>query len=74
MGRKTPARIHIQDEDYPLRALCGKPWLEAHGGRIVSNTLPVVRDDESGSVNQVTCRVCLLQWRRRRGSLRDDKT
>lgn len=61
-------RVHIQDPDYRSRSLCGIPWERARGGRLASSTdPPVVLDEESGSVNAVDCRVCMLQVRRRLG-------
>lgn len=67
MSRNHP-KVHIQDPSFLTRALCGRDWREAKGGRAASSTdPPVVHDDASGSVNLATCRVCLLTFRRRLG-------
>lgn len=59
------ARVHIQDQQFPTRALCGLTWERARGGRLASDTSPpVVFDEESGSVNAATCGQCLLALRR----------
>jgi hypothetical protein len=59
-------RVHIQNERFPTLSLCGLAWSKARGGVPASDTTPpVVRDQESGSVNAATCQQCVLQWRRR---------
>lgn len=53
-------RVHIRDPKFPSRALCGRPWHEAKGGRVASDTEPpVVIDEETGSVNPASCRKCI---------------
>lgn len=58
-------RVHIRDERFPSRAICGLVWTKAeHGGRVASSTSPpVVVNDESGSVNPATCLQCLSLFR-----------
>jgi hypothetical protein len=66
MARSRNRRIHVRDQAYPARALCGREWIDARGGDVASDTCPpVVRDDESGSVNLANCRVCIDVLRRR---------
>ena len=57
--------VHIQDERFPSRALCGITWLALRGGRIASDTSPPVVVDEAGSANVATCKTCLAMWQRR---------
>jgi hypothetical protein len=67
VARYTP-RVHVQDEKFPDRALCGLEWAKCRGGRIASTTEPpVVFDEESGSVNAASCQQCLLALRRKLG-------
>ncbi len=64
-----PAKIHIQDQQFKMRALCGLAWDRARGGRAASDTEPpIVHDEESGSVNPATCFQCVLAYRRRLAS------
>ncbi len=60
-------RIHIQSDRFPTITLCGRPWADSRGGEPRSDTTPpVVKDVESGSVNQATCELCIDRWRRMR--------
>jgi hypothetical protein len=61
-----PALVHIRDEQFTSRALCGIDWHRARGGNVASDGFdpPVVRD-EAGSVKACTCKTCLAVWRRR---------
>jgi hypothetical protein len=68
-------KIHLQDPQFRDRALCGREWRLCRGGREASTTEPpVVIDEESGSVNAVDCRICLLQLRRRLGRAKPTAT
>lgn len=62
---KTPT-VHIQDERFADRVLCGTPWAKVtKAGMPRSDTFPpAVRDEENGSVNAATCYTCLTIWRR----------
>jgi hypothetical protein len=62
-------RIHVRDETFPSRALCGRDWRpDVRGGRIASSTSPpVVVNDETGSANALTCAVCWARWRAKNG-------
>jgi hypothetical protein len=63
--KPTPV-VHIHDEAFPSRALCGITWTgPIRGGRVASDTTPPVVVDEAGSANAATCRTCLSVWRRR---------
>lgn len=64
-ARRRPAAVHIQDQRFPTRALCGRPWELARGGRIASDTTPPVVVDERGSVNPANCVTCLDVYRKR---------
>ena len=62
---KAPA-VHIHDDRFPSRALCGTPWEKVtKGGRAASDTNPPAVVDEQGSANAATCVTCLAVWRRR---------
>ena len=64
-SRRRPSKpVHIQDEQFTLRSLCGHDWNRVRGGRVASDTEPPVVTDDAGSVNAVTCRTCLAVWRR----------
>jgi hypothetical protein len=55
------AKVHIRDERFPSRAICGKAWsVSVRGGRVASDTTPpVVFDEERKSVNPASCSKCL---------------
>jgi hypothetical protein len=60
------AAVHIQDDRFLTRSLCGVAWTRVvDGGRIASDTDPPVVVDEAGSAAAATCRTCLAVWRRR---------
>ncbi len=59
------AAVHVQDEAFPQRALCGASWGNLRGGRVASTTVPPVVVDEAGSANAATCLICLAVLRRR---------
>lgn len=62
-----PPPVHIRDEQYPVRALCGYEWRQVVAGGIVASEgfePPVIRD-EDGSCKAATCGTCLRVWRRR---------
>lgn len=62
---KAPA-VHIQDDRFPSRVLCGTPLEKvAKGGRVCSDTTPPAVVDDRGSCNAATCVTCLMVWRRR---------
>ncbi len=67
---KDDVRVHIHDERFLTRALCGTPWSSVEqGGRVASDTDPPVIVDETGekgSAKAATCVTCLAVWRRRR--------
>ncbi len=66
-----PAKIHIQDQRFKTRALCGRPWDKARGGRVASSEVEeqlVVHNEESGSVNPATCEKCVKLYRERLAS------
>jgi hypothetical protein len=68
MSRYEP-RIHIQSERFKTLTLCGRPWADSRGGEPRSDTHPpVVKDVETGSVNQASCQACLVRWRRMRAN------
>jgi hypothetical protein len=54
-------KVHIRDERFPSRAICGMTWsAPIRGGRIASDTSPpVVFDEERKSVNPASCVKCL---------------
>jgi len=53
-------RVHIRDTQFPSRSICGRHWHESRGGRVASDTEPpIVKDEETGSVNPATCRKCV---------------
>lgn len=61
-SKPRPDLVHIQDERFEVRTLCGKPWRQAKGGRVASNTDPPVVTNERGSVYPLSCKACLLIW------------
>jgi hypothetical protein len=58
-------RVHIRDEQFLSRSLCGQPWRGARSaGRPCSDSdPPYVTNDESGSVSQTTCLKCIELYR-----------
>lgn len=59
------AKVHIQDQIFKTRSLCGRAWVKIKGGEPRSDTdPPAVFNEETGSVNAATCQQCCLVLRR----------
>ncbi len=67
MGKREPS-VHIQDQQFKTRALCGKPWTKKTvGGRAAGDAPPPIVVSEKGSVRPANCETCIGLYRKRMG-------